>query len=122
MFIARVTSTSFPLIAFDIIPYEDFCRFANALDSLAHVLLLAPQNPFYFLQAAETAYTAGDIPLALKMFLIVVEMTQSDEPNAKPKGISVRAWYGVKLVRRMHLALFLPALHNMHHPVRVPFA
>lgn len=72
-----------------------------------HVLLLAPQNPFYVLQAAETAYTAGDVALAIKMFLTVVDMTDGDdcEPpgESAPVGITVRAWYGVKLVGILRL-------------------
>lgn len=67
-----------------------------------HALLLAPQNPFYVLQAAETAYTAGDLALAIKMFLMVVDMTDGDDSESliesTPLGITVRAWYGVKLV------------------------
>ena len=40
-----------------------------------HVLFLAPQNPFYVLQAAETAYTVGDVALSIRMFLMVVDIT-----------------------------------------------
>lgn len=50
-------------------------RYTLSLQALSHALLLAPQNPFYALQFAETAYTAGDIPLALKTFLMVVDMS-----------------------------------------------
>ena len=67
-----------------------------------HVLLLAPQNPFYVLQAAETAYTTGDVALSIKMFLMVVDMTDGDDSDSHvettPLGITVRARYGVKLV------------------------
>jgi hypothetical protein len=76
-------------------------RYIPALQALSHVLLLAPQNPFYVLQFAETAYTSGDLPLALKTFLVVVDMVERDldSPEKKPAaGISVRAWLGVKLV------------------------
>ena len=71
--------------------------------ALSHVLLLMPQNPFHTLQFAETAYTAGDVPLATMMFVQVVYMTHGtdgSEPLAEstPEGITVRAWYGVKLV------------------------
>jgi hypothetical protein len=68
---------------------------------LSHVLLLAPQNPFYFQQFAETAYTANDIPLAFKNFVLVTEMVDRDSDvtvRTKPEGISARAWWGVKLV------------------------
>lgn len=81
-------------------------RYESALRTLQHVLLLAPQNPFYVLQAAETAYTSGDVPLAARFFLMVIDMT--DDPDigdaqarteAVPEGISVRAWFGLKQVR-----------------------
>lgn len=76
-------------------------RYANALQSMQHALLLAPQNSFYVLQTAETAYTAGDIPLAIRMYLTVVDMSDSDSDppmDSIPEGITVRGWYGVKLV------------------------
>ncbi|KAI0299385.1 TPR-like protein [Multifurca ochricompacta] len=73
-------------------------RYTLALQSLSHVLLLAPQNPFYVLQAAETAYTAEDIPLAIRFFLMTIEMTgNGDEEPPVPTGITVRAWYGIEL-------------------------
>ena len=83
--------------------------YLSALQALSQALLLAPQNPFIFLQFAETAFTAGDIPLALKNFLIVIDMNDSDvsvPQDQSPTGISVRAWWGVKLVRR-RLCFFL---------------
>jgi ER membrane protein complex subunit 2 len=63
-------------------------------------MLLAPQNPFYVLQAAETAYTTQDIPLALRFFLMTTEMVDDDDCDKPPPptGIAVRAWYGVELV------------------------
>jgi len=83
--------------------YSSCNQYANALQCLQHVLLLAPQNSFYVLQAAETAYTLGDIPLAVRMFLTVVDMTDVDgDPPADsiPEGVTVRSWYGVKLCTR----------------------
>lgn len=75
-------------------------RYTLALQALSHVLILSPQNPFYVLQAAETAYTLEDIPLAIKWFLLVVDMTtDEDAQKTKPTGIVVRAWYGIALVR-----------------------
>lgn len=51
------------------------------------------------MQFAETAYSANDVQLALKMFLVTTEMAEKDEPaTAIPIGIAVRAWWGVKLV------------------------
>ena len=72
-------------------------RYTHALQALSHALLLSPQNPFTFLQFAETAYSSGDVPLALKMFLVVIDMSE-EEADAIPLGISIRAWWGVKLV------------------------
>ncbi|EIW79724.1 TPR-like protein [Coniophora puteana RWD-64-598 SS2] len=84
--------------------YATCNRYENSLQALSHVIVLAPQNPFYLLQAAETAYTAGDVPLSIRMFLMVVDMSDGDdnEPLAEstPLGITVRAWYGVKLCSR----------------------
>jgi hypothetical protein len=73
-------------------------RYTYALQALSHALLLSPQNPFTVLQFAETAYSSGDVPLALKMFLVVIDMSE-EEADAIPLGISIRAWWGIKLVR-----------------------
>lgn len=78
-------------------------RYTYALQSLTHALLLSPQNPSYFLLFAETAYLAEDIPLSLKMYLQVVDMTDDDDGDMAPSdsipaGITLRAWLGVKLV------------------------
>ncbi|OBZ76321.1 ER membrane protein complex subunit 2-A [Grifola frondosa] len=80
-------------------------RYTYALQSLSHALLLAPQNPSHFLQFAETAYLAGDITLSLKMFLTVVDMTDDDDGDVSPSdsiptGMTLRAWFGVKLCTR----------------------
>ncbi|KAJ7057100.1 hypothetical protein C8F01DRAFT_1153418 [Mycena amicta] len=83
--------------------YTSCNQYTQALQALSHVLLLSSQNPFYFQQYAETAYTAGDIPLALKYHLIVVDMCERDLDDAKdtpPSGLAVRAWMGVKLSSR----------------------
>ncbi|OCH94632.1 TPR-like protein [Obba rivulosa] len=82
--------------------YSSCHQYTHALQSLSHALLLAPQNPFYFLQFAETAYLAADIPLATKMFLTAIDMTDDDDADVPlrdtiPTGITLRAWYGVKL-------------------------
>ncbi|KAI0772768.1 TPR-like protein [Trametes elegans] len=80
-------------------------QYTYALQSLSHALLLSPQNPSYFLQFAETAYLAEDIPLSLKMFLQTVDMTDEDDGDMAPgdsipTGITLRAWFGVKLCTR----------------------
>ncbi|KAI0267362.1 TPR-like protein [Gloeopeniophorella convolvens] len=78
--------------------YASRNQYTSALQSLSHVLVLAPQNPFYVLQAAETAFTAEDVPLALRFFLMVIDMTDDAETDTPtPAGITVRAWYGVEL-------------------------
>ncbi|KAK0441684.1 hypothetical protein EV421DRAFT_1812150 [Armillaria borealis] len=87
--------------------YSSCNQYTQSLQALSHVLLLAPQNPFHFLRFAETAYTAGDIPLAIKMCLVVVDMTERDVSSpheTAATGISIRAWWGVKLCARRLLA------------------
>ncbi|KAG2035976.1 hypothetical protein BDR03DRAFT_474723 [Suillus americanus] len=85
--------------------YASCNQYDHSFQALSHVLLLTPQNPFYVLQAAETAYTSEDIFLAIKMFLTVVDMTDADDSEqllqeSTPLGITVRAWFGVKLCAR----------------------
>ncbi|KAH9854622.1 TPR-like protein [Lenzites betulinus] len=77
-------------------------QYTYALQSLTHALLLSPQNPSHFLLFAETAYLAEDVPLSLKMYLQVVDMTDDDDGDMAPSdsipaGITLRAWLGVKL-------------------------
>jgi hypothetical protein len=65
------------------------------------------------LQAAETAYTAQDIPLAMKFFLMAIEMTGDNNEDAAPPpptGITLRAWYGVELVSHLQRHPFLDLL------------
>lgn len=71
-------------------------RYAQSLSALSHLLLLVPQNPFYLLRHAETAYTLGDIPLAYKEMLRVIEMSDGVQAEGGP---GLRAAIGVKLVR-----------------------
>ena len=54
-------------------------RYDYSLKLLSHTLPLSPQNSIYTLQFAETAYTAGDFPLALKVFLVVIDMSDVDD-------------------------------------------
>lgn len=76
-------------------------RYNYALQALSHALLLAPQNPFYVLEFAEIAYASGDTPLAVKTFLMAVDMTDDEDApvTSHQTDITLRAWYGVKLVR-----------------------
>ncbi|KAE9395430.1 TPR-like protein [Gymnopus androsaceus JB14] len=81
--------------------YSSCNQYTSALQALSHALLLAPQNPFYVLQFAETAYTAEDIPLAIKMFMLTIDIADRHASEESiPSGASVRAWYGVKLCCR----------------------
>lgn len=75
------------------------------MQALSHSLILAPQNPFYILQFAEMAYAAGDLPLSIKMFLVTVDLTDDEDSPIKslPADVTLRAWYGVKLVRKCYL-------------------
>ncbi|KAG5731813.1 Tetratricopeptide repeat protein 35-A [Termitomyces sp. T112] len=85
--------------------YTSCNQYTHALQALSHALVLAPQNPFTVLQFAETAYTLGDVPLALKMFLAVVDMSEHDvSTDEPPRGICIRAWLGVKLCSRQLIA------------------
>lgn len=102
--------------------YASCNQYDHSLQALSHVLLLTPQNPFYVLQAAETAYTSEDFPLAIKMFLTVVDMTDADDSEqllqeSTPLGITVRAWFGVKLcTRRIAQNANLKSLSNTSAP------
>ncbi|KAJ6610474.1 hypothetical protein B0H10DRAFT_411474 [Mycena sp. CBHHK59/15] len=94
-------------------------QYILALQALSHALLLAPQNPFYALQFAETAYTAGDVPLALKTFLVVVDMCERDldAPEQTPAaGLAMRAWLGVKLCSRRLLINSSPSASSTAVP------
>jgi hypothetical protein len=67
-------------------------------------MLLVPQNPFYIVQAAETAYAAGDVPLSARLFLQAIDLVDGDtgtkvaSTNLPPAGASSRAWYGLRVV------------------------
>ncbi|KAF8719201.1 hypothetical protein AX14_011335 [Amanita brunnescens Koide BX004] len=80
--------------------YSSCNLYTSALQSLSHALLLSPQNPFTVLQFAETAFSAGDVPLALKMFLVVIDMDDESAALEPPRGFSIRAWFGIKLCSR----------------------
>lgn len=77
-------------------------RYEQSLSALSHLLLRVPQNPYYLLRHAETAYTLGDIPLAYKEMLRVVEMSEDIDGKG---GVGVRAAIGVKLVRYLDILL-----------------
>lgn len=50
-----------------------------------------PQNPYYLQRHAETAYTLGDIHLAYKEFLRVVEMSDGLQGVGRRAAMGVRA-------------------------------
>ncbi|PSR75669.1 hypothetical protein PHLCEN_2v8960 [Hermanssonia centrifuga] len=87
--------------------YSSCQQYTHALQALSHVLLLAPQNPFHVLHFAETAFLVPDVPLAFKMFLQAVDMTDDEDQDGVspgdtvPTGLALRAWFGVKLVSRL---------------------
>ncbi|KAJ6481719.1 hypothetical protein C8R45DRAFT_1002827 [Mycena sanguinolenta] len=95
--------------------YTTCNQYIPALQALSHVLLLAPQNPFYALQFAETAYTAGDLPLALKTFLVVVDMSERDL-DSRQVGTNVRVWLGIKLCSRRLMLNSSPSASNTPIP------
>jgi len=82
--------------------YAECALYPQSLSALSNTLLLNPQNPFYVLRMAETAYTAQDVPLALNFFLRAVEMMgdAADESGNGSAGAMTRGWYGVKLCVR----------------------
>ena len=103
-------------------------RHNYALQAISHALLLAPQNPFYVLEFAEIAYSSGDMPLAVKTFLMAVDMTDDEESpiTSYQTDITLRAWYGVKLVRhvpelRAGKLISSPVftLHDIRHTIAV---
>lgn len=97
-------------------------RHNYALQALSHALLLAPQNPFYVLEFAEIAHANGDLPLAIRTFLMVVDMTDDEDApiGSYQTDITLRAWYGIKLVcrtqearsRRLTTSIELTPPHN----------
>ncbi|KAJ2341685.1 tetratricopeptide repeat domain-containing protein, partial [Coemansia sp. RSA 2671] len=61
--------------------------YSQAAFCLEEVILLQPANHFFHLQYAELQYTMGNLDLALKEYLRVVELSTDN----------VRGFYGVKL-------------------------
>lgn len=75
--------------------------YTHALQALSHAMVLAPQNPFYVLQFAQTASINEEIALALKMYLRTAEMIESDEDDGflhDANEVARQAWLGVKTV------------------------
>ncbi|KPV73476.1 uncharacterized protein RHOBADRAFT_54696 [Rhodotorula graminis WP1] len=76
--------------------YAQLALYAQALAALAHAVVLAPSDPWVKLKFAETAYTQGDVALAWKEFLRVVEMS-TEAGDKELKGAARRAAMGAKL-------------------------
>lgn len=57
---------------------------------------------------AEAAYAAGDLPLAFKSYMLCLNICK--KPGEGEEDISLKAWYGVKLVRPRR-----PAPSSSHH-------
>ncbi|CED84682.1 Uncharacterized conserved protein [Phaffia rhodozyma] len=81
--------------------YASLGLYTQALACISHPLLLAPQNPIHFLRQAETAYTAGDLPLAFKAYLLCLSLS---EKSSDGKGMVVRCWFGLKTTIRALLS------------------
>jgi hypothetical protein len=70
---------------------------SQAVAALSHTLLIEAQSPLRFLNHAEAAYAAGDLPLAFKSYMLCLNICE--KPGDGEEDISLKAWYGVKLVR-----------------------
>ncbi|GAA5988247.1 hypothetical protein JCM5350_007626 [Sporobolomyces pararoseus] len=70
--------------------YSELGFYEQALSAANHAVLLQPQNPFLLLWHAELVYTigGGDLELALKEFLRVVEMTTDLNEKGKERKLS----------------------------------
>lgn len=75
--------------------YADEGAYAQSLTALGQLMLLQTWDSQAVERAAETAYTSGDLQLALKYFLRSIEMATAPEGNTIPRN--TRAWWGVKL-------------------------
>lgn len=75
--------------------YAEEGAYAQSLTALGQLMVLETWNSQAVERAAETAYTSGDLQLALKYFLRSIEMATAPEGNTTPR--STRAWWGVKL-------------------------
>ncbi|KAH9034990.1 hypothetical protein EDB85DRAFT_1825016, partial [Lactarius pseudohatsudake] len=75
--------------------YISLYQYTSALQALSHVLHKI-RSMFSRLQKSQ--YTAEDIPLAIRFFLVAIDMVGDDEESPPPTGIAGRVWYGVELV------------------------
>lgn len=82
--------------------YASLQKHEQSLSALSDLLLLAPQNAFYVLRFAETAYTLEDFELAYRYYLRAVEL--AGPRGIQASGVGRRAALGIKLVR--HLSFY----------------
>lgn len=82
--------------------YADDGAYAQSLTALGQLMLLQTWDAQAVERAGETAYTAGDLQLALKYFLRAIEMATAPEGNTIPQN--TRAWWGVKMCAERLLA------------------
>ncbi|GAA6028922.1 hypothetical protein JCM8097_001507 [Rhodosporidiobolus ruineniae] len=75
--------------------YARLGLYPQALSAANHAVLIQPQNGWTLLKYAETAYTAGEVEVAWKTYLRVVEM--SDDEGKGLQGAGRRAAVGAKL-------------------------
>ena len=78
--------------------------YQQSLSALGDLLLLQPQNPFYTLRYAETAYTLQDLELAYHYYLKTLELC-----GMSMDGAGRRAAFGIKLVS-VSVAVALPVI------------
>ncbi|BGO99909.1 Inositol phosphatase SIW14 [Rhodotorula toruloides] len=78
--------------------YASLALYPQALTALSHAVILAPHDPWVALKFAETAYTAGEVHMAWKEYLRVVEMSTEEGDEVPLKGAARRAAMGAKLV------------------------
>ncbi|BGO91364.1 hypothetical protein NBRC10512_007104 [Rhodotorula toruloides] len=77
--------------------YASLALYPQALTALSHAVILAPHDPWVALKFAETAYTAGEVHMAWKEYLRVIEMSTEEGDEVPLKGAARRAAMGAKL-------------------------
>lgn len=78
--------------------YASLALYPQALTALSHAVILAPHDPWVALKFAETAHTAGEVHMAWKEYLRVIEMSTEEGDEVPLKGAARRAAMGAKLV------------------------
>jgi len=73
--------------------YASIGQYRHSLACVSDLILLQPQNPFWSLRYAETAFTLGDYKLAYRSYLRTMELSGPMEKG----GLGRRAALGLKL-------------------------